>query len=149
MWAAPMVRCVVLVLGVIPAVIGVCVMAGNDGLVSPSSMLLGSMDKVLPEVLLIGILLVDNDAAVPADPLHGGLLVSAAVALFGVMDVDTVHPIILLLGESEATTSANVEGGVSNDPSAIIAAIAGTAVDIMFSLQICHRFTCGPLMHCS
>jgi hypothetical protein len=86
--------------------------------VSLSSTLLGGMDKVLPEVLLIGILLVDEDAAVPADPLCGWLLVLVLVALFGVVDVDTVHPIVLLLGESEATVSTKVEGGVSNDPSA-------------------------------
>jgi hypothetical protein len=99
-WAAPVFRCVVLVLDVIPAVVGVCVVAGNDGLVLPSSMLLVSMDKVLPEVLFIGILLVDKDAAVPADPLCGWLLVLATVALFGAMDVDAVCPIVLLLGES-------------------------------------------------
>ena len=71
------------------------------------------------------------------------------VALFGVMDIDAVHPIILLLGESEATTSVNVEGGVSKDPSAIIAAITGTGVDVVVSLQSCRRFTCGPFRHCS
>ena len=71
MWAAPVFRCVVLVLGVIPAVVGVCVVAGNSGSVVPSSTLLGGMDKVLPEVLFIGILLADEDAAVPADPLSG------------------------------------------------------------------------------
>ena len=92
--------CVVLVLGVIPAVIRVCVMAGNHVSVTLSSMILGGMDKVLPEVLLVGILLVDEDAAVPADPLCGWLLVLATVALFGAMDVDAVCPIVLLLGES-------------------------------------------------
>ena len=114
---------------------------------SLSSTLLGGMDKVLPEVLLIGILLVDEDAAVPADPLCGWLLVLVLVALFGVVDVDTVHPIILLLGESVATTSTNVEGGVLNDPSAIIAVITGTGVDVVFSLQVCQRSICGPLDH--
>jgi hypothetical protein len=49
-WAAPAVRCIVLVLGVIPAVIGVCVVAGNGGnLVLLSSSLLMGTDKVLPE----------------------------------------------------------------------------------------------------
>jgi hypothetical protein len=60
------------------------------------------------------------------------------------MDVDAVHPIALLLGESEVTMSANVEGGVSKDPSAIIAVITGTGVDVVVSLQSCQRFTCGP-----
>jgi len=63
--------------------------------------------------------------------------VSSVVALFGVVDVDAVRPIVLLLGESEATASTNVEGGVSNDPSAIIAVIIGTGVDVMVSLQVC------------
>jgi hypothetical protein len=53
------------------------------------------------------------------------------------MAIDTVHPVILLLGESEATVSTNVEGGVSKDPSAIIAAITGTGVDVVVSLQVC------------
>jgi hypothetical protein len=53
-WAAPVCGCIVLVLGVIPAVIEVCVMAGNGVSVTLSSTLLGSMDKVLPEVILIG-----------------------------------------------------------------------------------------------
>jgi hypothetical protein len=65
------------------------------------------------------------------------------------MDVDAVHPIILPLGESKATVSANVEGSVSNDPSAIIAAIPGIGVDVVVSLQVCLRFTCSPLRHCS
>jgi hypothetical protein len=56
------------------------------------------------------------------------------VALFGMIDIDIVCPVILLLGESEATASANVEGSVLNDPSAIIAAIAGTGVDVVVSL---------------
>ena len=133
MWTAPAIGCVVLVLGVIPAVVGLCVSAGNDGLVSPSSMLLGSMDKVLPEVLLVGILLVDEDTAVSADPLRGWLLVLVLVALFGVMDVDTVHLDVLLLGESEVTASTKVKGGILNDPPAIIAVIAGTGVDVVFS----------------
>ena len=59
------------------------------------------------------------------------------VALFGVMDIDTVCPVVLLLGKREATASASVEGGVSNDPSAIIAAITGTGVDVVVSLQVC------------
>jgi hypothetical protein len=54
---------------VIPAVVGVCVTAGNDDLVAPSSMLLGGMEQVLSEVLFIRILLVDKDATVPVDPL--------------------------------------------------------------------------------
>ena len=70
-WAAPVCGCIVLILGVIPAVIGVCVMAGNGDSVALSSMLLGGMDKVLPEVLFVGILLVNKDAAVPANPLCG------------------------------------------------------------------------------
>jgi hypothetical protein len=68
-WAAPVCGCIVLILGVIPAVIGVCVMAGIGVSVTLSSTLLGSMNKVLPEVILIGVLLVDVEAAVPADPL--------------------------------------------------------------------------------
>jgi hypothetical protein len=127
-------ECVVLVLGVIPAVIRVCVMAGNHVSVTLSSMILGGMDKVLPEVIFVGVLLVDVKAVIPANPLCDWLLVPAAVALFGSVDVDTVHPISLLLGESEVTMSANVEGSVSKDPSAIIAAIAGTGVDVMVSL---------------
>jgi hypothetical protein len=149
MWAAPAVRCIVLALGVIPAVIGVCVTAGNGGLVPLGSLLLIGMDKVLPVVSLVGILLVDEDAAVPADPLCDGLVVVVAVALFCVVDVDAVHPVILLPGESKATVSAKVEGGILNDPSAIIAAIAVTGVDVMFSLQICCRFGCGPSKCCS
>jgi hypothetical protein len=81
-WAAPTVVCVVLVLGVIPAVVEVCVMAGNGGLVPLGSLLLIGTDKVLPEVSLVGILLVDDETAVPAVPLHDGLVVVAAVALF-------------------------------------------------------------------
>jgi hypothetical protein len=46
-------------------------MAGNGDSVALSSMLLGGMDKVLPEVLFVGILLVNKDAAVPANPLCG------------------------------------------------------------------------------
>jgi hypothetical protein len=65
------------------------------------------------------------------------------------MDVDTVCPVVLLLGESEVTVSTKVEGGISNNPSAIIAAITCTGVNVMFSLQICHRFCCGPSEHCS
>jgi|HubBroStandDraft_3_1064219.scaffolds.fasta_scaffold439336_2 hypothetical protein len=71
MWAAPIFGCIVLVLGVIPAVIGVCVTVGNDDSVALSSVLLGRMDKVLPEVSIVGILLVDEDATVPANPLCG------------------------------------------------------------------------------
>jgi hypothetical protein len=149
MRTAPAIRCIIVVLGVIPAVVGVCIMAGNGGLVPLGSSLLIGTDKVLPEVSLIGILLVDEDAAVPADPLCDGLLVLAVVALFGAMDVDTVCSVILLLGKSEATASAKVKGGTLNDPSAIIAVITGTGVDVVFSLQICHRFGCGPSEHCS
>jgi hypothetical protein len=149
MGAAPVFRCIVLVVGMIPVVVGVCVVAGNDGSVALSSTLLGSTDKVLPEVSFIGILLVNENAAVLADPLCGWLLVLSAVALFGAMDVDPVHPIILLSGESEATVSANVEGGVSDDPSAIIAVITGIGVDDVFSLQISQGFSCGPSEHCS
>jgi hypothetical protein len=53
------------------AVIGVCVTARNGGSVALSSMLLGSTDKVLPEVSSVGIPLVNEDAAVSADPLCG------------------------------------------------------------------------------
>jgi hypothetical protein len=117
------------------------VVAGNGGdlALSSSSLLIG-MDKVLPEGVFVGILLVDGEAAVPADSLHVGLVVAAVVALFCVMDVDAVCPIILALGDSEATMSAKVEGGVSNDPSAIIAAIVGTGVEVVLSLQSCLRF---------
>jgi hypothetical protein len=58
------------------------------------------------------------------------------VALLGLVDIDAVHPVGLLLGESEATMSVNVEGGVSNDPSAVIAMIAGAAVDVMFCASL-------------
>jgi hypothetical protein len=150
MWAAPVVRCVVLVLGVIPAVVGVCVMAGNGGdLVSLSSSLLTGMDKVLPEGTFIGILLVGVIAAVSATPLCDGLVMVATVALFCAMDVDAVHSVILALGESKATASTKVEGGVSNDPSAIIAGIAGTGVDIMFSLQSGLRLSAPLSVHCA
>jgi hypothetical protein len=50
------------------------------------------------------------------------------------MDVDTVYPIILLLGESKATASTNVEGSVLKDPSAIRAVITGTGMDVVVSL---------------
>jgi hypothetical protein len=137
-WATPALGHIVLALGVIPEVIGVCVVAENGGdLVLPSSSLLISTDKVLPEGVFIGILLVDGEAAIPADPLCVGLVVATAVALFRAVDIDTVHSVILALGDSEATTSTKVEGGVSNDPSAIIAVITGTGVDVMFSLQTC------------
>jgi hypothetical protein len=140
-WAAPVLGCVVLVLGVIPEVVGVCVVAGNGGdLTLPSSSLLIGTDKVLPEGMFIGILLVNGEAAVPANPLHVGLVVVAAVALFCAVDIDAVHPIVLALGDSEATMSTKVEGRVSNDPSAIIAVIAGTGVDVVVSLQSCLRF---------
>jgi hypothetical protein len=59
-WAAPVLGHIVLVLGVIPEVVGVCVAAGNGGdLVSLSSLLLISTDKVLPEGTFIGVLLVN------------------------------------------------------------------------------------------
>jgi hypothetical protein len=135
MWAAPICWCIVLVLGVIPAIVGVCVMAGNGVSLALSSTLLGGTDKVLPEGAFIGVLLVNEETTVPADPLHGWLLVSMLVALFTLVDIDTVHPVGLSLGESEATTFANVKGGVSKDPSAIIAVIVGTGVDVMVSLQ--------------
>jgi hypothetical protein len=149
-WAAPAVRCIVLVLGVISAVIGVCVTIGNGGnLVSLSSLLLIGIDKVLPEGTFICVLLVSMVAAVPATPLRDGLVMVATVALFCVMDVDTVRPIVLVLGESKAIVFAKVEGGVSNDPSAIIAAIAGTGVDIVFSLQICLRLSAPLSVRCA
>jgi hypothetical protein len=66
---APICWCIVLVLGMIPAVVGVCVAAGNGVSVMLSSILLGSTDKVLPEVILVGVLLVNMEAAVSADPL--------------------------------------------------------------------------------
>jgi hypothetical protein len=122
-------------------------MVGNGGLVPSGSSLLTGTNKVLPEVSLVGILLVGNETAVPAVPLCDGLVVAVAVALFCAVDIDAVHPIILLLGESVATTSTNVEGGVLNDPSAIIAVITGTGVDVVFSLQVCQRSICGPLDH--
>jgi hypothetical protein len=146
--AAPTLGHVVLVLGVVPEVIGVCVVAGNGGdLVLPSSSFLIGMDKVVPEGMFVGILLVDGEAAVPEDPLHVGLVVAVAVALFCAVDVDAVCSIVLALGDSEATMSTKVEGGVSNNPSAIIAVIAGTGVEVVLSLQSCLRF--GASLHCS
>jgi hypothetical protein len=134
----------------VPAVVEVCVTAGNGGdLVSLSSLLLIGMDKVSPEGMFIGILLVSMIAAVPAMPLCDGLVMAAMVALVCAMDVDVVCPIILVLCESKATVSAKVEGGVSNDPSAIIAAIAGTGVNVMFSLQSCLRLSAPLSMHCA
>jgi hypothetical protein len=57
MWAAPVVMCIVLVWSVVPEVVGVYVVAGNGGdLVSPSSSLLISTNKVLPEGMFVGIL---------------------------------------------------------------------------------------------
>ena len=71
MWAAPTLGFIVLVLGMVPAIVGVCVVAGNGGnLVLPSSSLLIGMDKVLPEGTFVGILLVDGEAAVSADSLR-------------------------------------------------------------------------------
>jgi hypothetical protein len=55
---------------VIPAVVGICVMAGNGVSVTLSSTLLGSTDKVLPELIFVGVLLVDEEATVSADPLY-------------------------------------------------------------------------------
>jgi hypothetical protein len=150
MWAAPTLGFIVLVLGMVPAIVGVCVVAGNGGnLVLPSSSLLIGMDKVLPEGTFICVLLVSVVAAVPATPLHDVLVMAATVALFCLMDVDAVCPIVLALGESKATVSAKVEGGVSNDPSAIIAAIIGTGVDVIFSLQSCLRLSAPLSMHCA
>jgi hypothetical protein len=74
-------------------------------------------------------------------------VVAATIALFCVVDVDAVCPIVLVLGDSEVTMSTKVEGGVSNDPSAIIAVIIGTGVDVMLSLQSCLRF--GASLHCA
>jgi hypothetical protein len=105
--------------------------------VPSGSLLLTGMDKVSPEGTFIGILLVSVVATVPAMPLCDGLVMAVTVALFCAMDVDAVCPIVLLLGESVVTVSANVEGGVLNDPSAIIAAIIGIGVDVVFSLQVC------------
>ena len=114
-----------------------------------SSLLLISTDKALPEGTFIGILLVDGEAGVPADPLCVGLVVVVVVALFCAVDVDAVHPIVLALGDSEVTMSAKVEGRVSNDPSAIIAVIAGTGVDVVLSLQSCLRFGVFLSVHCA
>jgi hypothetical protein len=122
-------------------------MAGNGGLVPLGSLLLTGTDKVLPEGTFVGVLLVGVVTAVLAAPLHDGLVMAVMVALFCAMDIDAVHPVVLALGESKATASAKVEGGVSNDPSAIIAAIAGTGVDIVFSLQSCLRLS-APLSMC-
>ena len=105
-----------------------------------SSLLLIGTDKVLPEGMFIGILLINGEAAVPANPLHVGLVVVAAVALFCMVDVEAVCRVILALGDNEATMSTKVESRVSNDPSAIIAVIAGTGVDVVVSLQSCLRF---------
>jgi hypothetical protein len=105
------------------------------------------MDKVPPEGAFVGILLVDGEAAVLADPLRVRLVVVAAVVLFCSVDIDAVCPVILALGDSKATMSAKVEGGVTNDPSAIIAAITGTGVEVVLSLQSCLRFGLSP--HCS
>ena len=52
------------------------------------------------------------------------------------MSIDTVHPVVLLLGESKVTASINVEGSVLNDSSTIMAAITGTGVDVVVSLQV-------------
>jgi hypothetical protein len=46
-------------------------------------------------------------------------------------------PLFFCWVKVEATASTNVEGGVSNDPSAIIAVITGIGVDVVFSLQVC------------
>jgi hypothetical protein len=67
--AAPVCWCIVLVLGVIPAVIVICVSTGKGGLVALSSMLLGGTFKVLPKLIFVWVLLVDEEAAIPADPL--------------------------------------------------------------------------------
>jgi hypothetical protein len=72
---------------------------------------------------------------------------AAAVALFCVMDVDAIHPVVLVLGDNEVTMSAKVKGRVSNDPSAIIAAIVGTGVEVMLSLQSCRKLDTS--LHCS
>jgi hypothetical protein len=56
------------------------------------------------------------------------------------VDIDAVCFIVLALGDSEVAMSAKVKGRVSNNPSAIIAAIAGTGVDVVLSLQSCLRF---------
>jgi hypothetical protein len=58
------------VLSVVLVVIGICVVAWNDVSVVLSSSLLGGMDKVLPKVTLVGVLLVDMEAVVPTDPLY-------------------------------------------------------------------------------
>jgi hypothetical protein len=148
MWAAPAFRFVVLVLGMVSEVVGVCVTAGNGhGLASPKSSFLVSTDRVLPEGIFVCVLLVNGEATLPADPLYVGLVMVAVVALFCTVDVDAVHPVVLVLGDSEATMFAKVEGRVSNDPSAIIAAITGTGVDVVLSLQSCLRF--GASLHCA
>ena len=112
-----------------------------------SSLLLIGTDKVLPEGAFVGVLLVDGEATVPADPLLIGLVVAAAVALFCMVDVEAVCPVILALGDNEATMSTKVESRVSNDPSAIIAAIVGTGVEVMLSLQSCRKLDTS--LHCS
>jgi hypothetical protein len=140
-WVAPAFGFIVLVWDMVPEVIGVYVTTGNGGsLASPSSSFFVSTDKVLPEGTFVVVLLVYSDATVPADPLCVRLVMVAVVALFCAVDVDAVHPIIPALDDSEATMSTKVEGGVSNDPSAIIAAITGTGVDVMLSLQSYLRF---------
>jgi hypothetical protein len=111
-----------------------------------SSLLLIGTDKVLPEGAFVGVLLVDGEATVPADPLLIGLVVAAAVALFCMVDVEAVCPVILALGDNEATMSTKVESRVSNDPSAIIAAITGTGVEVVFSLQSCLTFWSLPTL---
>jgi hypothetical protein len=128
--------CIVLILGIIPVVIGAYVTAENGGSVVPSSMLLRGMDKVLPDINVIGVLLVNVEAIVLTEPLHLCLLVLVLIALFGLMDIDAVHPIAPLLGESNATMSANVFGGASNEPSVIIAVITGTGVDVVVCVSL-------------
>ena len=60
----------------------------------------------------------------------------ALVTLFGLMDIEAVCLISLLLDESTATTSANVVGGVSNEPFAVIAMIAGAGIDVVFCISL-------------
>jgi hypothetical protein len=64
---------------------------------------------------------------------------SVTVTLFDSVDVDAVHPVSSLLGKSKVTMFINVNGGASNDPSAVITTIVGAGVNVIFcvSLQSC------------
>src|SRR6267142_607733 len=70
-WAAVIVGSVVLISGVVPLVVGLCVSAGNVSSAASLSERLRSVDKICPDSRLVSVLLVGTVAALVADGVRG------------------------------------------------------------------------------